>query len=95
MKPKKISVGRPFRFLSVTAWPDWSVSWNGPPIAAGVAIFFRSPISQVISSSPMARLAAKAVMMTTGRLSRSIQQLPIQKQAAMPAAIISKNTAVP
>ena len=95
VKPKKIRVGRPFRFFSVTAWPDWSVSWNGPPIAAGAATFLRSPMSQVISKSPMARLAAKAAMMTTGRLSRSIDDLPFQKQAAMPAAIISKNTAVP
>src|SRR5262249_52082519 len=53
--------------------PDWSDSWNGPPIAAGAAIFLKSPISQVISKRPMARLAAKAAMMTTGRLSRSIK----------------------
>src|SRR5262245_22884143 len=73
VKPKKIRVGRHFRFCSVTGWPDWSVSRKGPPIAAGAAIFFKSPISQVISKRPMARLAAKAAMMTTGRLSRSIK----------------------
>src|SRR5262245_2061434 len=70
VKPKKIRLGRPFRFFSVTGWPDWSASWNGPPIAAGVATFLKSPISQVIRSSPTARLKAKAAMMTTGRLSR-------------------------
>src|SRR4249919_1304689 len=26
VKPKKISVGLPFKFFSVTAWPAWSVS---------------------------------------------------------------------
>jgi hypothetical protein len=47
---------------------------------------------------PTRRLAAKAAMITSGRMVRSMAEnslLPDQKQAEMPAAIISKNTAVP
>src|SRR5688572_14445566 len=75
VKPKKIRVGRPLRFWSVTVWPAWSVSWNGPPIAAGAATFFSPPVSHIISSRPTARLAAKAPIITRGRIARSITKI--------------------
>src|SRR5215204_2447661 len=74
VKPKKIRVGRPLRFWSVTVRPAWSVSWNGPPIAAGAVTFFRPPIAHIIRSRPTARLAAKAPIITRGRVARSIQE---------------------
>src|SRR6478736_4123620 len=72
VKPKKISVGLPFRFCSVTACPAWSVSWNGPPIAAGAVTVFRPPIAHSMITSPTTRLAAKAAIITSGRIVRSI-----------------------
>src|SRR5882762_6521771 len=81
VKPKKISDGRPLRFWSVTLWPAWSVSWNGPPIAAAAATFFRPPIAHVITSSPTARLAAKAAIITKGRVARSIDKFLQESEA--------------
>src|SRR5258708_9746512 len=71
-KPKKISVGRPCRLLSVTTWPAWSVNWKGPPIAAGAATCRKPPSAHSISTSPTTRLPAKAATMTSGRVVRSI-----------------------
>ena len=76
VKPKKIRVGWPCMFFSVTVWPPWSVSWNGPPMAAGVATLFRPPNAHSISSRPTTRLAEKAPTMTSGRAVRSIMKFP-------------------
>jgi hypothetical protein len=73
VKPKKIKVGRPSRFLSVTVWPLVSVSWNGPPMAAGTATLRRPPNAHSITSRPTTRLALKAPTMTSGRVVRSMQ----------------------
>src|SRR5712671_7078398 len=76
VKPKKISVGRPCIFFSVTVWPAWSVSWNGPPIAAGAATFRNPPSAHSISIRPTTRLPANAATMTSGRAVRSIMKFP-------------------
>ncbi|GEC58697.1 hypothetical protein BEL01nite_77400 [Bradyrhizobium elkanii] len=77
-------------------WPDWSVSWNGPPIAAGAATVRKPPIAHSMRNKPTARLPAKAAKITNGRVVRGMMRgRPCQKQAEMPAVIISKNTAVP
>src|ERR1700744_2898936 len=72
VKPKKISDGRPTKFFSVTVWPLWSVSWNGPPMAAGAATLRNPPNAHSITSRPTTRLALKAPTMTSGRVVRSI-----------------------
>src|SRR5665811_2121856 len=81
VKPKKISVGRPCRLFSVTAWPVWSVSWNGPPIAAGAATFRNPPSAHSISTRPTTRLPANAATMTSGRVVRSIMKSLVQSEA--------------
>src|SRR5580692_568642 len=67
VKPKKIRVGLPSRFLSVTVSPAWSVSWNGPPIAAGAGTPRTPPSVHNIRRSPITRLPAKAETITSGR----------------------------
>src|SRR3954452_11519857 len=76
VKPKKIRVGLPLRFWSVTVWPAWSVNWNGPPIAAGAVTLRRPPIAHSISTRPTTRLPAKAAKITSGRVVRSIPTFP-------------------
>src|ERR1700709_2609862 len=72
VKPKKISVGFPCRFFSVTACPAWSVSRNGPPIAAGAVTPRKPPSSHSTTTSPTTRLEANAAITTSGRVVRSI-----------------------
>src|SRR5258708_16030631 len=76
VKPKKISVGRPCIFFSVTVWPAWSVNRNGPPIAAGAATCRNHHSAHSISTGPTTRLAAKAATITSGRAVRSIMKFP-------------------
>src|SRR6202012_5234132 len=68
VKPKKIRLGLPRKFFSVTVAPLWPASGNGPPIAAGAVTPFTPPIAHSITSSPTSRLAVKAVTMTSVRL---------------------------
>src|SRR5712671_6961455 len=82
VKPKKISVGRPCRFFSVTVWPAWSVSRKGPPITAGAATFRKPPSAHSISTRPTKRLPANAATMTSGRVVRSILKFPVVRSEA-------------
>ena len=82
----------------MTALPFWSVSWNGPPTAAGCTTLLTPPIAQNSTSRPTTRLEAKAVAITNGRAAELMSgTLPVagQKQAAKPVLIISKNTWLP
>src|ERR1700712_3827058 len=72
VKPKKISVGFPCRFFSVTVCPAWSVSRNGPPIAAGAVTPRKPPSNHSTTTSPTTRLEANAATTTSGRVVRSI-----------------------
>src|ERR1700722_9550103 len=56
--------------------PVWSVNWNGPPIADGAVTCRSPPSAHSISTSPTARLPAKAAIMTRGRVVRSIMKFP-------------------
>src|SRR5260370_6903417 len=75
-------VGRHCKFFSVTVWPAWSVSWNGPPIAAGAATFRNPPSAHSISTRPTRRLPANAATMTSGRVVRSILKFPCVESEA-------------
>src|SRR6201995_1112812 len=68
VKPKKTRLGLPCRFFSVTVAPLWSVSWNGPPIAAGAVPPGTPPVAHKNARSPISRLAVNAVTMTSVRL---------------------------
>src|ERR1700757_1231075 len=82
VKPKKIRVGWPCRSFSVTVAPLWSVSWNGPPIAAGAVTPRTPPMPHSTTSSPINRLAVKAVTITSGRAAvRSIGKSPVSEAA--------------
>ena len=75
VKPKKISVGLPFRLCSVTDWPFWSVSRNGPPIEEGGVTFESPPNSHITTRRPIARLPANAAKITRGRLVFAVMAL--------------------
>src|SRR4051794_27223169 len=77
VKPKKISVGLPLRLPSVTTWPAWLVSWNGPPIAAGAVTLRKPPSAHSMITSPTTRLPAKAAKITSGRVVRSMMEFPL------------------
>jgi len=66
-------------------------------IAAGAVTLRKPPSAHSMITSPTTRLPAKAAKITSGRVVRSMSNslCPDQKQAEMPAAIISKNTVVP
>src|SRR5436305_8366799 len=68
--------------FSVTVWPAWSVSWNGPPIAAGAATCRKPPRAHNISTRPTTRLPANAPTMTRGRVVRSIMKFPVAMSEA-------------
>src|SRR5215468_9628444 len=62
--------------------PLWSVSWNGPPIATGVATPRTPPSTQNMRRSPITRLAPKADAITSGRAIRSILIFPPARSEA-------------
>ena len=72
VKPKKTSEGRPLRSRSVIGLPFWSVSLNGPPIAALVLANDSGPRPVTISTTVKQRMspARKAERMSSKRVVR-------------------------
>ena len=81
--------------------PFWSVSRNGPPIADGAATIgaLPRPVTSSTTAKHSTSPARNAESTSSRRMVRGFMlrfaDSNHQKQAAMPAAMISKNTAVP
>ena len=82
----------------VTGWPFWSTRLNGPPIADGAGIGVGNrPATMKIAMEKIASPPRKAAITVTMRVVCWVMDASwtAQKQAAIPARTISKNTVVP
>ena len=100
VKPKNTRNGWPLRSWSVIVLPFWSVRRNGPPIAGWRRDDRRAaaPGDQQhhgeAQHQPREERGKHEQQADRARVHASFR-FEIQKHAAMPAAMISKNTAVP